>query len=227
MKNLRNIIAELFRKSPLEATGAHLAKVKECSDALKPLIEAFINGDKSLVEKMTKKISDLEHEADIIKNEIREHLPYHLFMPIDRSDILRFLREEDAIADAVEDVARLIEMRDTVIPGELKESLMQLVEKVMETIESLRVVASEIKILTQSSFSRKEEQKISMLIKNIDRKEFEADVIQQRVAKKLFTLEKKIDPVSILLLMRIIGKIGSVADHAQNTGDRLRCIIAR
>ena len=118
-------------------------------------------------------------------------------------------------------------MRDTVIPGELKESLMQLVEKVMETIESLRVVASEIKILTQSSFSRKEEQKISMLIKNIDRKEFEADVIQLRVAKKLFTLEKKIDPISILLLMRIIGEIGSVADHAQNTGDRLRCIIAR
>ena len=44
-------------------------------------------------------------------------------MPIDRSDVLRFLREEDAIADSVEDVARLVEMRDTVAPQELKENL--------------------------------------------------------------------------------------------------------
>jgi len=224
---LRNVIAELFRKSPLEATGAHLLKVKECCDTLKPLIESFIDGDKKLIEEQVEKISKLEHEADIIKNEIREHLPYHLFMPIDRSDILRFLREEDAIADSVEDVARLIEMRDTVVPQELKDNLTELINKVMETVESLRIVGYEIKVLSKSSFSRIEEEKISSLIKNIDRKEFEADVIQQKATKKLFTLENKLDPISILLLMRIMGEIGSVADHAQNTGDRLRCIIAR
>lgn len=224
---MRNVIAELFRKSPLEATGAHLLKVKECSDALKPLIEAFIDRDKKTIGEQVEKISKLEHEADIIKNEIREHIPYHLFMPIDRSDILRFLKEEDSIADSVEDVARLVEMRDTTVPQELKDNLIKLVDKVMETVESLRIVGSEIKVLSRSSFSRIEEEKISSLIKNIDRKEFEADVIQQKAAKKLFILENKLDPLSILLLMKIMGEIGSIADHAQNTGDRLRCIIAR
>jgi len=224
---LKNIIARLFWQSPFEALHRHMLKVKECTDMLKPLIEAFILGDRTLIEERVERISKLEHEADIIKNEIREHLPHHIFMPVDRSDILRFLREEDSIADSVEDVARLIEMRKTSVPQDLKEELMELVNKVGETVKALENVTSEIKVLSQSSFSRSEEEKISSLIKDVDKKEFEADLLQQKAAKKLFSLEDKMDPTSVLLLMRIMGEIGSVADHAQNTGDRLRCIIAR
>ncbi|RLE10734.1 TIGR00153 family protein [Candidatus Aerophobetes bacterium] len=224
---MKNIIARLFWQSPFEALHRHMLKVKECTDMLKPLIEAFILGDRTLIEERVERISKLEHEADIIKNEIREHLPHHVFMPVDRSDILRFLREEDAIADSVEDVARLIEMRKTSVPQDLKEELMELVNKVGETVKALENVTSEIKVLSQSSFSRSEEEKISSLIKDVDKKEFEADLLQQKAAKKLFSLEDKMDPTSVLLLMRIMGEVGSVADHAQNTGDRLRCIIAR
>jgi len=224
---LKNIIARLFWQSPFEALHRHMLKVKECTDMLKPLIEAFILGDRTLIEERVERISKLEHEADIIKNEIREHLPHHVFMPVDRSDILRFLREEDSIADSVEDVARLIEMRKTYVPQDLKEELMELVNKVGETVKALENVTSEIKVLSQSSFSRSEEEKISSLIKDVDKKEFEADLLQQKAAKKLFSLEDKMDPTSVLLLMRIMGEVGSVADHAQNTGDRLRCIIAR
>ena len=224
---MKNIIARLFWQSPFEALHRHMLKVKECTDMLKPLIEAFILGDRTLIEERVERISKLEHEADIIKNEIREHLPHHVFMPVDRSDILRFLREEDSIADSVEDVARLIEMRKTSVPQDLKEELMQLVDKVGETVKALENVTSEIKVLSQSSFSRSEEEKISSLIKDVDKKEFEADLLQQKAAKKLFSLEDKMDPTSVLLLMRIMGEIGSVADYAQNTGDRLRCIIAR
>jgi len=224
---LKNIIAKLFWQSPFEALYRHMLKVKECTDMLRPLIEAFISGDRVLIEERVERASKLEHEADIIKNEIREHLPHHIFMPVDRSDILRFLREEDSIADSVEDVARLIEMRETQVPQDLKEEFMELVHKVGEAVKSLEIVTSEIKSLSQSSFSRSEEEKISNLIKDVDKKEFEADVLQQSAARKLFFLEKKIDPISVLLLMRILGELGSVADHAQNTGDRLRCIIAR
>lgn len=224
---MKNIIARLFWQSPFEALHRHMLKVKECTDMLKPLIEAFILGDRTLIEERVERISKLEHEADIIKNEIREHLPHHVFMPVDRSDILRFLREEDSIADSVEDVARLIEMRKTYVPQDLKEELMELVNKVGETVKALENVTSEIKVLSQSSFSRSEEEKISSLIKDVDKKEFEADLLQQKAAKKLFSLEDKMDPTSVLLLMRIMGEVGSVADHAQNTGDRLRCIIAR
>ncbi len=224
---MRSIIGVLFRKSPFEALPRHMLKVRECCNQLKPLMEGFVSGDRGLVRQKTKEISDLEHEADIIKNDIREHLPHRLLMSVDRSDILHFLNQEDAIADSIEDIARLIEMRETSVPSELKGELMELVDRVMNVITSLELATSEIKNLAQSSFSRRREKKVSDLIKRIDRSEYEADIVQQRSARKLFSLEDKTDLLSVVLLMKIMGKLGSVADHAQNTGDRLRGIIAR
>jgi len=224
---LRSILADLFRRSPLEALHQHLEKVRECCNQLPLLVKAFGEQDPVKLRRKVEKISDLEHEADIIKNEIREHLPHRMFMPVNRSDILTFLKQEDAIADSVEDIARLMEMRKTSVPPELKNELMKLVDKVLETVTALITACSRIKALSQSSFSRAEEEKVSELIRVIDRKEFEADVIQQNCAKKMFEMEKKIDTISIMFLMRIVGELGSVADHAQDTGDRLRCIIAR
>ena len=224
---MRSIMGALFRKSSFEALHRHMLKVKECCNQLQPLMEAFVSGDRELVRQRIKEISDLEHEADIIKNEIREHLPHRLLMSVDRSDILHFLNQEDAVADSIEDIARLIEMREMSVPSELKGEIMELVDKVMHTITALELATSEIKALTQSSFSREKEEKISELIKRIDRSEFEADLVQQRCARKLFSLENKIDLLSIVILMKIMVELGTVADHAQNTAERLKGIIAR
>jgi len=224
---LRSILADLFHRSPFEALQQHLEKVKECCDQLPPLMKAFGEQDFMELPKRVEKISHLEHEADIIKNGIREHLPYRMFMSVNRSDILTFLKQEDAIADSVEDIARLMEMRRTLVPSGLKDELMKLVDKVLETVDALIAACSHIKTLSQSSFSRVEEEKVSELIGIIDRSEFEADVIQQNCAKKMFEMEKKIDPISIFFLMKITRELGSVADHAQDTGDYLRCMIAR
>ena len=224
---MRSILADLFHRSPFEALHQHLGKVKECCDQLPLLMKAFGEQDSRELPRRVEKISHLEHEADIIKNGIREHLPYRMFMSVNRSDILTFLKQEDAIADSVEDIARLMEMRKTFVPPELKDELMKLVDKVLETVDALIAACSHIKTLSRSSFSRVEEEKVSELIGIIDRKEFEADVIQQNCAKMMFKMEKKIDPISIFFLMKIVGEMGSVAAHAQNTGDHLRCMIAR
>ena len=50
------------------------------------------------MEDLARQISKQEHEADIIKNEIRNHLPKSIFLPVSRSDTLSFLKEQDAIA---------------------------------------------------------------------------------------------------------------------------------
>jgi len=224
---LRSILGDLFHRSPFEALHQHLEKVRECCNQLPLLMKAFGEQDSMELSRRVQKISHLEHEADIIKNGIRERLPYRMFMSVNRSDILTFLKQEDAIADSVEDIARLIEMRKTLLPSGLKDELMKLVDKVLETVDALIAACSRIKILSQSSFSQFEEEKVSELIGVIDRSEFEADVIQQNCAKKMFEMEKKIDAISIFFLMKIIGELGSVADHAQGTGDHLRCMIAR
>ena len=158
---MRSILAELFHRSPLEALHQHLEKVRKCCNQLPALMEAFVEQDQERLQEKVERISDIEHEADIIKNRIREHLPNRMFMSVNRSDILTFLKQEDAIADSVEDVARLMEMRKTQIPSQLKDELMKVVDKVLETVAALGKACSHIKALSQSSFSRSEEEKVS------------------------------------------------------------------
>lgn len=220
-------ILKLFRKSPFKPLHRHLLKVIECVNQLKPLVEAFVDQDFKRVNEIAERISKLEHEADIIKNNIREHLPKTMFMPVDRCDILLFLKEQDVIADRAEDLARMLEVRETKLPVELKEDILKFTNKVIETVTALEVAASELNEVMETSFSKHETSKMLKLIQEIDKKEWEADKLVLKLLKKLFDVENKLDPVSVLHLERLIHTLDSVADHAENAGDRLRAMAAR
>ncbi len=220
-----SIISKLFGKSPFEPLYQHMLKVKECVDLVKPLMESFIDGDQDKVEKYAKQIFKAEHQADLVKKEIRSRLPKSVFLPVSRGDILRFLKEQDSIADSAEDLAAIVTMRPMSVPEGLKKNLKALVYKVLETYELAMKVSSEIKLLAETAFGGAEAHKVLELIEEIKLKEWEADLEQMKVAKKLFTMEKEIDPVSIMMWTHVFRELGALANHAENTGDNLATML--
>ena len=84
-------IARLFGKSPFAPLQTHMKKVTLCIEKLTSMIDALPKSDMDKIEKLSKELSVLEHEADITKNDIRNHLPKSLFLPIDRSHFLDIL----------------------------------------------------------------------------------------------------------------------------------------
>ncbi len=220
-----SIISKLIGKSPFEPLFQHMLKVKECVDLVKPLMESFIDGDQNKVEGFAKQIFKAEHEADLVKKEIRSTLPKNIMLPVARGDILRFLKEQDNIADSAEDLAALVTMRPMTVPEGLKEYLKALVYKVLETYEMAMKVSSEIKLLAETSFGGVEAQKVLDMIEEIKVKEWEADIKQMNVAKKLFAMEKEIDPVSIMMWTHVFKELGALANHAENTGDNLATML--
>ncbi len=216
-----NIISKLFGKSPFEPLYQHMLKVKECVDLVKPLMESFIDGDQEKVEKHAKKIFKAEHQADLVKKEIRSRLPKSIFLPVSRVDILRFIKEKDSIDDSDEDLAALVTMRPMNVPEKLKENLKALVNKVLETYELAMKVSSEINLIVETSFGGAEAHKVLGMIEEIKVKEWEADIAQMNVAKKLFSMENEIDPVSIMMWTHVFKELGAIANHAENTGDNL------
>ena len=219
------IISKLFGKSPFEPLYQHMLKVKECVDLVKPLMESFINGEQDKVEKYAKQIFKAEHKADLVKKEIRRRVPKSVFLPVARGDILRFLKEQDSIADSAEDLAALVTMRPMSVPDGLQENLKALVNKVLETYDLAMKVSSEIKILAETSFGGAEAHKVLEMIEEIKVKEWEADIAQMKVAKKLFSMEKDIDPVSIMMWTHVFKELGALANHAENTGDNLATML--
>jgi predicted phosphate transport protein (TIGR00153 family) len=220
-----SIISKLFGKSPFEPLYQHMCKVKKCVDLIQPLMQAFVDEDFKEVTKITRQIFKAEHEADLMKKEIRITLPKGIFLPVARGDILRFLKEQDHIADATEDLAGLLAMRRMKVPTELKEVLQDLVDEVLEAFNLTMKVSSEIKILAETSFGGAEAHKVMDMIEKIKIKEWEADKAQMRAAQKMFSLEDQLDPVSVMMWMHIFRELGNLANHAENTGDQLRIML--
>jgi len=220
-----SIISKLFGKSPFEPLYQHMLKVKGCVDLVKPLMESFIDGDQDNVDKYAKQIFKAEHSADLVKKEIRNRLPRSIFLPVARGDLLRFLKEQDSIADSAEDLAALVTMRPMSVPDGIKEDLKALVNKVLETYEIAMIVSGEIKLLAETSFGGAEAHKVLEMIEEIKLKEWEADIAQMTVAKKLFKMEKDIDPVSIMMWTHVFKELGALANHAENTGDNLATML--
>jgi len=220
-----SIISKLFGKSPFEPLHQHMLKVKECVDLIRPLVDSLLKEEGEKVEEYAKKIADAEHEADLVKKEIRKNLPKGLFLPVARGDILRFLKEQDNIADSAEDFAVLITLRKTKLPDELKEDLKEFVDEVLETFNMAVKVSNEINILAETSFGGAEAEKVVDLIENLKTKEWEADKAQMKTARKMFSLEGKMDPVSVIMWMHIFKELGNLANHSENAGDQIRIML--
>lgn len=220
-----SIISKLFGKSPFEPLYQHMCKVKQCVDLIPPLMHAFIEEDFDKITKITKRIFKAEHEADLMKKEIRINLPKGILLPVARGDILRFLKEQDNIADASEDLAGLLAMRRMKVPTELKKELQHLVDEVLEAFDLTMKVSSEIKLLAETSFGGVEAQKVMEMIEKIKVKEWEADKAQMKAAQKMFSIEDQLDPVSVMMWMQIFRELGNLANHAENTGDQMRVML--
>ena len=92
-------IAKVFGRSPFVPLQIHMEKVAECVKQLPDAIAAYRREDRETVEELQKNISRLEHEADAIKDDIRNSLPRGLFMPVERVNLLQILSLQDSIAN--------------------------------------------------------------------------------------------------------------------------------
>src|SRR3984893_12086013 len=104
-------IARLFGKSPFAPLQNHMQKVSLCMKKLTSIFESLHKKDAEKIEKLVAELSELEHEADLTKNDIRNHLPKSLFLPIDRAHFLDILSIQDTIADETEKVGILLTLR--------------------------------------------------------------------------------------------------------------------
>lgn len=220
-------ILDLFSQSPFGALLQHAERVHETVGLVRPLFEAYLAEEWERAEALYRRISKLEHKADELKNEIRDHLPRSIFLPVDRGDVLRYLKQQDGIADAAEDLGVMLTLRRSPLPDGLKPSVREFVDASVRASELLMEVSQELSRVLESSFRRADVERVLELVARINTQEWEADKLQWGLSRDLLAAEAELDPVTILLWMRIIEVIGEVANRAENTADMLRLMMAR
>jgi len=215
------------RKSPFEQLIEHMCKVRECIDILGKGLISYYKGDYKDFSDITKKVSILEHEADIIKGNLRNHLPTHLFMPVDKGKFLWALREQDAILDHAENLARMLDMRHTKIPKSIQNTFIEHIKIVMKTVSAMENAVVNIRDLVETSFIKREREQTKEFIYKVHSFEYEADKKKYEITKEIYKLEKKLTPMDVYHLLKIADWVDDIADHAENVADWLRAMIAK
>ena len=108
-------IFSMFAKSPFKPLVSHMDKVRACVEQVKPLFDALDKKDYDSVQKISELIVKLEHEADMIKDDIRNHMRQSMFLPVDKRDFMHLLSAQDDIADAVEDLAVILRIKTWIL----------------------------------------------------------------------------------------------------------------
>jgi uncharacterized protein len=222
-----NPIAALFGRSPIRPMQEHMGRVVECVARLGPLFAALEAGDEGRIAALKAEIFTLEGEADGLKNEIRSHLPRSLMLPVDRRDLLDLLSSQDGIADAAQDVAGLVAVRRMTIPEPLAEKFKVFVAANVAAVLQCRDVINELDELLAAGFRGRSVDKVLEMVDELARIESETDGLAMELSAGLFELEGTLEPVSVFFLYELLHLLGSLADQAENVGDRIRLLTAR
>ena len=226
--HFRAPVQETFRrKSPFNQLLEHMEKVRECIDLLGDGMIRYYRGDYKDFSEISKKVSKIEHEADLIKGNLRNHLPSSLFMPVDKGKFLWALREQDAILDHAENLAHMLDMRHTKIPKELQPVFIDHAKLVVKTVKAMEDAVSNIRDLVESSFVKREREQTKQYIYKVHEMEYKADKKKYDLTKGIYSMEKKLDPMDVYHLLKIADWVDDIADHAENVADWLRAMIAK
>lgn len=219
-------IMSMFSNSPFRPLVSHIEKVRACVDQMKPLFAALEGCDYQAVMDISEVIIKFEHEADTIKDQIRQSLGKSVFFAVDKRDFLHLLSAQDDIADSVEDLAVLLRIKNLKTPDAIKKPLAELVEHVIQTANMACDIICELDTLLEASFGGAEAEKVEKMASQLGTAEWEADRKQFLMAQKLYSLDDEIKPADLLLWNEVIKNLGSVADESEKVGKILRLFIS-
>lgn len=218
-------IARLFGKSPFAPLQSHMKKVALCVEKLSDIFNALSKMDLEKVDKLVADLSRMEHEADLTKNDIRNHLPKSLFLPIDRAHFLEILSVQDSIADKAEDIGILLTLRPLESFRNFTEDLIAFFRKNELAFLDAKQIIEEIDELLESSFGGIEAEKVKSMVEQTAYKEHEADKMRQLLMKQLFTHGDALSVPAFFLWMRLIEEVGAISHLSERLANRIRMIL--
>ncbi len=218
-------IARLFGKSPFAPLQSHMKKVALCVERLSNIFNALSKMDMEKIEKLVADLSRMEHEADLTKNDIRNHLPKSLFLPIDRAHFLEILAVQDSIADKAEDIGNLLTLRPLESFRNFTEDLVAFFRKNELVFLDAKQIIEEIDELLESSFGGIEAEKVKSMVEQTAYKEHEADKMRQLFMKQLFTHGDALSVPAFFLWMRLIEEVGAISHLSERLANRIRMIL--
>ena len=222
-----NSIFNMFGPSPIRPIEQHMRKVHQCAKQLYPFFEAILIKDWKTALDFKNKITEMEKEADLIKRDLRLHLPTGLFLPVSRTDLLELLSAQDRIANRAEDIAALTMTRKMTIPEAIIPIFMPFLHRCLDASKQACKAINELDELLETGFRGSEVSVVEDMIMTLYEIEHDSDERLTEVQHGIFAVEKDLSAIDAIFLYKLVQWIDDLADNAQTVGGRLQILIAR
>lgn len=221
------LITELFQQSPFEPLLHHLKIVRQCVTLVRPMLEAVKDEEYDQLDELVKRVFKTEHEADMIKDEIRQVIPRSFFLPVYRGDLLGYLKLQDDMADAVEDLAILLTIKKLSMPQKLVTQLFAYVETVLTACDKNHEMNERLPDIIARGFMADQVPGLLELVRSVEMAEWEADKSQYALSKALFAMEDELKASDLMIWWRVFLELGQLANHAEKMAERLRRMLSQ
>jgi len=218
-------IAKLFGKSPFAPLQTHMAKVASCMSELPALFQSLIDQKIEAIQQISCIVSRLKYEADLTKNDIRNHFPKSLFLLVDRSALLEILSLQDSLADQAEEIALRAGMRKFTLLPEMNEEFSALCKKSLEAFWLANQVIKELEELIESSFGGIEAQKVKGMVDQIAFCQDETSKLQNQLKRRLYQGGDAMTHPVFHLCLTLIEEIACLASLSEKLGNRIRMLL--
>ncbi|ANQ53702.1 MULTISPECIES: TIGR00153 family protein [unclassified Thermosipho (in: thermotogales)] len=195
----------------IELFESHLDSVE---DTIKKLVELVKENDIEKRKELAEEVRKIESQTDQIRRKAELEMYSGAFLPNFRGDLLGTIEALDRIANKAESVADEIDLQNLVIPQEIRENIIDLVETSLETYKALKKAAKKM---------FKDFDKASEMIIETEKFEHKTDDIERETIRKIFNLD--ISLAEKIQLKKLVHRIADISDTSEDVSDRIQIIL--
>ena len=171
---------------------------------------------------------EAELNADNVKNEVRrlagEDRRFGLHVSYD--DFLYMVSRQDRIADYAQNVAEQLTFRPLFDDVEAKKKLKEMANAVAETVAKYEDAVEALRDFTISGETKAAQNKLAQLIKEVNVKEHEADVVEAEAAAYVFQNGDDA-PLAAVHMYRVLQRLDDVANACEKAANAFLPILNR
>ena len=148
-------------------------------------------------------------------------------MPVERTDLLELVSQQDRIANKAKDISGLITGRQLQIPAHLVEGFNSYLNRCIDAVAKARDTIGEFDDLLETGFRGRERTLVDNFIKELDEIEADTDELQVKLRQQFRQVENDMNPLDAMFLYRILDWVGDLADLSERVGARFELMLAR
>ena len=157
----------------------------------------------------------IEHDADMLKHDMTEHLSREFMTPIELEDLVALSQELDNVVDCIDDVMQRIYIHNITA---MREDVHALTALLIRCVEALCGAVGEL-----ANFRKSET--IRPAIVEVNSLESEADALYLKAMRRLYTTET--DPITVLSWTHLYESLECCFDACEHASDVIESVIMK